>query len=52
MSILRIINVIVLILAIVGGVYYTVTDNFAQGTIVVLLGILWFVSLTHVIGDE
>ncbi|MDA0769090.1 MAG: hypothetical protein O2821_02560 [Chloroflexi bacterium] len=52
MSILRIVNLVVLILGIAGGLYYTVSDNHLQGIIVVLMGILWFVSVPHIIGDE
>ena len=51
MSILRIINIIVLIVTVCGGIYYTVSDNHLQGMLVALLGILWFVSVPHVLVD-
>ena len=49
---LRIINLVLLVLGAAGGIYYTVSDNHLQGLIVVLLGILWFVSIPHVVGDQ
>lgn len=52
MSILRIVNLVVLVLGIAGGLYYTISDNYLQGTIVVLMSILWFVSIPHVFGDQ
>lgn len=52
MSLLRIVNIIVLVLGVVGGIYYTFTDDWGQGTVVVLLGILWFVSFPHIIDDH
>ena len=44
----RTINLIVLVFFVVGGLYYAVTDNEAQGTVVVLLGILYFVASPHI----
>ncbi len=41
----RLISVLVFAICMIGGVYYAATNNEAQGTVVVLLGILYFVAL-------
>ena len=41
----RLINILVLLVCVVGGVYYLAVNNESQGAVVVLLGILYFVAL-------
>lgn len=41
----RLISMLVFAVCLVGGVYYAATNNEAQGTVVVLMGILYFVAL-------
>lgn len=43
----RIFNIIVLLLCLVGAIYYTLVNKEAQGAVVLLLGILYFVALPH-----
>ena len=43
----RMISIIVLVAAVTGAIYYTAVDNEAQGAVVVLLAILYFVALPH-----
>lgn len=47
MSRLRIVNLVVFALFVIGAVYYTASDEEAQGAVVMLLGILYFVALPH-----
>ncbi len=47
MSTLRIINLAVFVFFAVASIYYTAIDEEAQGTVVMLLGILYFVALPH-----
>ena len=48
MSWLRILNIAVLIVGVVSAIYYMAADEEAQGTVVVLLAILYFVAIPHV----
>lgn len=47
MSRLRMVNMVVFVLAIVAAIYYTTADKEAQGAVVMLLGVLYFVALPH-----
>jgi hypothetical protein len=49
---IRSINISVLVACLLGGIYYTVVDNEAQGAVVVLLGILYFLGFPQVIPKE
>jgi len=41
-------NIVVLLAGVIGAVYYTATNQEAQGAVVVLLAILYFVALPHI----
>lgn len=41
----RLISLLVFVVCIIGGVYYAAVNKEAQGTVVVLMGILYFVAL-------
>lgn len=45
---LRTVNIVLLVLFMLGGIYYRLVDKEAAGTLVVLIGILYFVALPHV----
>lgn len=47
MGIKRVISWAVLVLSVIGAVYYAAVGNEPQGAVVVLLGILYFVALPH-----
>ena len=51
MSKLRILNIVVFIAGIVAAIYYTASDNEPQGTVVLLLTILYFVALPKITQD-
>ena len=44
----RTVNIVLLVFFIVGGLYYRLVDKEAAGTLVVLIGILYFVALPHI----
>ena len=48
MSVTQILNTVVLLIFLAGGIYYSATDNELQGTVVVLLGILYFVGVRQI----
>ncbi|MBI2887542.1 MAG: hypothetical protein HYY02_10080 [Chloroflexi bacterium] len=45
---LRNLNIALLAFFVLGGLYYRLVDKGAEGALVVLIGILWFVALPHV----
>ena len=47
---IRLLSTGVLLLGFASGIYYAVSDNEAQGALVVLLGILYFVGIDRVLG--
>jgi len=47
MGMKRVISWAVLVLAVIGAIYYSAVDKEAQGAIIVLLGVLYFVALPH-----
>ena len=49
---LRTVNIILLVVFILGGIYYRLVDKEAAGTLVVLIGILYFVALPQVTSSE
>lgn len=48
MNWLRILSIVVFILGLAAAVYYTAADKEAQGTVVVLVAILYFVALSKI----
>lgn len=46
---LRILDAIVLVAGIAAAIYYTASDKEAQGTVVVLAAILYFVARPHIV---
>ena len=52
MSLLRMVNILVLVVCLAGAIYYVTVDKELQGAIVVLLGILYFVGLPHITSRE
>ncbi len=44
----RALNIVVLLVGVIGAVYYTATNQESQGAVVVLSGILYFVALPHI----
>lgn len=42
---MKIVNILVLLVALAGAIYYTAASKETQGAVVVLLGILYFVAL-------
>ncbi len=49
---IRSVNISVLVACLLGGTYYTVVDNEAQGAVVVLLGILYVLGFPQVMPKE
>ena len=47
MSLLLIINIGIFAFFIIASIFYTASDEEAQGAVVMLLGILYFVALPH-----
>ncbi len=41
-------SILILLVAVAGAIYYAVVDREAQGTIVVLVAILYFLALPHI----
>ena len=48
MSWLRILNIVILVLGLAAAIYYTAADKEAQGTVVVLAAILYFVAVPQI----
>ena len=48
MSKLRILNIAVLAAGVAAAFYYAASDNEAQGTVIVLLAVLYFVAIPHI----
>ena len=48
MNIRRTINMVVLILGVVGALYYSAANKEDQGAVVLLLGILYFLALPYI----
>ncbi len=46
---IKILHALVLIVGAIGGLYYTASDNEAQGTVVVLLAILYFLAVPKIL---
>lgn len=46
---LRILDAIVFVAGVAAAIYYTASDNEAQGTVVVLVAILYFLARPHII---
>ncbi|GEM_PF-3512564 len=42
------VSIVVFVLGAIAALFYTSSDNEAQGTVVVLLAILFFVALPHI----
>lgn len=49
---LKIAHAVVLLVCLAGGIYYTVSDNHVQGSVVVLLGILYFLGMRELTREE
>lgn len=47
MDVKRIVDIVLLALAVVGAIYYSASDNESQGIIVLLLAILYFIVFPH-----
>ncbi len=45
----RIADIVILVLAVAGAVYYSANDNETQGVLVVLLGILYFMAVPYIV---
>lgn len=46
---LQALSALVAILGTIGAVFYTATNNEAQGAVVVLLAVLWMLALPHIV---
>lgn len=49
---LKIAHAVVLLVCLAGGIYYTVSDNHVQGSVVVLLGILYFLGMRELTREQ
>jgi hypothetical protein len=48
MNPMRMLNILVLLLSLAGGIYYITADKDTQGAVVVLLGILYFLGVPQI----
>ena len=46
---MRIVNIIIALAGLVAAIFYTASDNEAQGTVVLLVFVLYFVALPHIV---
>ncbi len=47
MNVKQAVSIVVFVLGVIAALFYTASDNEAQGAVVVLLAILFFVALPH-----
>lgn len=51
MASLRLLHILVLLICLAAGIYYSVVDNEIQGAVVILLGILFVLAIPRITGE-